>query len=549
MDTTLLEYQEAVEAYGGIRPAARALGIAESTIRMKIKRAAAKLLIDAPNEKGFVPKFGYSQMPAPTIHQPGDRTKYFILTAAQDDTAIHEDFWKCLNVYADYLEDCEIIVSGFTYSKKLFEEHDKRAENIYFYPEIDAHIVHNQVMIGDDLVFCGEMNTLPTAVTPLSGFQTYTRHRSGIFPHVKVQLESVPTMKNQRTRQVLTTGAITRPNYIRKKAGIKAEFDHIIGAVIVALKPDGTFFYRHIQATDAEDGSFYDLDCHVTRDGVTEGNRVAGITYGDVHIEKVDPFVALATWGYDTETRTASGPELQKSVKGFLRPEFEFFHDICDFSTRNHHNIKDHHFLLKSYFTGKDKVEDDLGLTADFLAAVQSDDTISVVVQSNHDNAYVKWIKTGIKSGVQFDPANYEFWLESELMHVRELKAGITEPPMFETMVRRMMRKRVGAPSDNIIFHPEDTSFVVKNVECGMHGHLGANGMRASPNAFVRMGAKSNTGHVHSSGITSGNYRSGVCALEMGYNKGLSSWTITHTIIYPNGRRTLITYMNGDFFE
>lgn len=548
MDTTLLEYQEAVELHGGIRPAARALNVAESTIRMRIKRAASKLL-EGDLDKGFEPKFGYNQMPEPQVYPVSDRTQYFIFTAAQDDTAIHEDFWACLNVYANYLEDCEIIVSGFTYSKKLFEEHDKRAANIFFHPSIDAHITHRQIMIGDKLVFCGEMNTLPTAVTPLSGFQTYTRHRSGIFPHVKVQLESVPTMKNEMTRQVLTTGAITRPNYIRKKAGIKAEFDHIIGAVIVALKPDGTFFYRHIQATDKVDGSFYDLDCHVTRDGVTEGNRVAGITYGDVHIEKVDPFVALATWGYDTETRFVAPEDYAKSVKGLLRPEFEFFHDICDFSTRNHHNIQDHHFLLKTYFSGKDRVEDDLQLTADFLSAVQTDDTISVVVQSNHDNAYAKWVKTGIKSKVQFDPANYEFWLQSELLNVRLLKEGVNEPPLFEMMVRRMIGESSNYGSDNIIFHPEDTTFKVCGIECGMHGHLGANGMRASPNAFVRMGAKSNTGHVHSSGITSGNYRSGVCALEMGYNRGLSSWTITHTLIYMNGRRALITFMNGSFFE
>lgn len=539
----------AVETHGGVRPAARALGIAESTIRMKIKRATSKLLADAPDEKGFEPKFSFNQMPDPTIYTPGEVTKYFILTAAQDDTAIHEDFWACINVYADWLEDCEIIVSGFTYAKRLFTEHDKRGDNIYFHPEIDAHIVHNQVMIGNDLVFCGEMNTRPTAVSPLSGFQTFTRSRSGIFPHVKVQLESVPTMKSERTRQVLTTGAITRPNYIRMKEGIKAEFDHVIGAVIVALTPDGSYFYRHIQATDKNDGSFYDLDCHITRDGVTEGNRVAGITYGDVHIEKIEPDVAMATWGYDVETQSAYADDVRRSVKGFLRPEFEFYHDICDFSTRNHHNIKDHHFRLRTYFSGKDRVEGDLEQVADFLSAVASDDTISIVVQSNHDNAFAKWVKEGFKNKVNEDPPNYRFWLESELANVIAIENGENDPPLFEMVVRRMMLNRTAYDGKDVTFHPEDTTFKVCNIECGMHGHLGANGMRATPTAFVRMGAKSNTGHVHSSGITSGNFRSGVCALEMIYNRGLSSWTITHTLIYPNGRRTLITFMNGSFYE
>lgn len=534
------EITEAIEIHGGIRPAGRALGMAESTIRSRLKKGVTDVMFDE-EDKGFVPKFAHNRLPAPTIYEPGDRTKYFILTSAQDDTAVHSEFWESLLTYADFLEDCEILVSGFTYAKRLFEEHDKRAENIAFHPEIDAYIVHNQVFIGDKLVFCGEMNTRPTAVRPLSGFQTYTREKWGVFPHVKVQLESVPTMKNELTKQIMTTGAITLPNYIRMKAGIKAEFDHIIGATLVALKPDGTFFCRQLQATSQSDGSFYDLDCYVTPDGVTEGHRVAGITYGDVHIEKIDPDVARATWGYDVETGIAF--DFDTSVKGFLRPEFEFFHDICDFSTRNHHNVGDHHFILATYLSGKDKVQDDLQKVGTFLKAVEDPDTISVVVQSNHDNAYAKWVKTGIKAGVQRDPANYEFWLMSELLYVQHLRAGVKEPPIFEIMVREL-----GAPED-VIFHPEDTTFKVCGIECGMHGHLGANGARATPTAFERMGSKSNTGHVHSPGITSGNYRSGVCSLEMGYNKGLSSWCITHTVIYPNGRRTLITYMNGGFYE
>lgn len=543
--------QAAITQHGGIRAAGRALGIAESTIRSRLK-AATRIITETTVEQdgaGFVLKYEHNRLPPPLLFPPLDVTRYFILTAAQDGTEIHHDFWAALKVYADYLEDCEILVSGFTYNKKLFENHDERAEGVYFHEEIDEYIIHNTAFIGDQLAFCGEMNTLPTAVRPLSGFQTYTRSRWGVFPHVKVQLESVPTMKNALTKQIMTTGAITLPNYVRKKAGIKAEFDHIIGAVLVALNPDGSFWCRHLQATSAEDGSFYDLDCHVTSAGVTEGHRVAGITYGDVHIEKVDPEVAMATWGYDTKTRTACFDTAAKSVKGFLRPEFEFFHDICDFSTRNHHNIGDHHFILSSYLSGRDKVEDDLGLVADFLSAVLEPETISVVVQSNHDNAYAKWVKTGIKSGVQRDPANYRFWLKSEAMYCDYLAAGVKEPPIFEVMIKSLMKERTGAPSEDVIFHPEDTSFVVAGIECGMHGHLGANGAKASPTAFERMGSKSNTGHVHSPGITSGNYRSGVCSLEMGYNKGLSSWAITHTVIYPNGRRTLITFMNGQFYE
>lgn len=543
-DYSFTDLQNAIEEHGGIRPAGRALGMAESTIRSRLKSGIRQLIGQPEVDEQVV--FSQSRLPAPIQHDPDENgTRYFILTAAQDNTDIHEDFWKCLNVYAEWLSDCEILVSGFTYAKKLFEDHDKRSENVHYHPEIDDYIIHNRVNIGEKLVFCGEMNTLPTAVKPLSGFQTYTRNKWGIFPHVKVQLESVPTAKKDIAKQIMTTGAVTMPHYVRKKAGIKAEFDHIIGAVLVALNPDGSFWCRHLQATSETDGSFYDLDRFITAEGVSTDNRVAGITYGDVHHEKLDPDVALATWGYDTQTGTLFADyreELPIPLTQYLRPEYDFFHDLSDFSPRNHHNIKDHHFLLATHVKQTGNVEQALLACGNFLKAVNRDECQSVVIQSNHDNAFVKWLKTAADR-VRYDAENYQFYLRSELNYVNYLMAGESNPPVFEDVLRD------GGCPDSVLFVGEDDSFKVCGVECAMHGHLGANGAKASPTAFERMGSKSNTGHVHSPGITSGNYRSGVCSLEMGYNKGLSSWAIAHTIIYPNGRRTILTFMNGKFYE
>ena len=236
----LSDLQDAITQYGGIRPAGRALGIPESTIRTRLSSAtkgegSGRRLVQT--DAGFELKYEHNRLPPPLVFGPLDRTRYFILTAAQDGTEIHNEFWQALKVYADWLEDCEILVSGFTYNKKLFENHDERAEGVFFHHEVDEYIIHNSVFIGDKLVFCGEMNTLPTAVRPLSGFQTYTRDKWGVFPHVKVQLESVPTMKNELTKQIMTTGAVTLPNYVRKKAGIKAEFDHIIGVILDVFYP------------------------------------------------------------------------------------------------------------------------------------------------------------------------------------------------------------------------------------------------------------------------------------------------------------------------
>jgi hypothetical protein len=68
------------------------------------------------------------------------------------------------------------------------------------------------------------MNTLPTAVRPLSGLTSYTRGRWGVFPHAKVALETVPAMPGQEPPIIMTTGCCTVENYIPKKAGVKGGF-------------------------------------------------------------------------------------------------------------------------------------------------------------------------------------------------------------------------------------------------------------------------------------------------------------------------------------
>jgi hypothetical protein len=92
-------------------------------------------------------------------------------------------------------------------------------------------------------------------------------------------------------------------------------------------------------------------------------------------------------------------------------------------------------------------------------------------------------------------------------------------------------------------FLKEDQSYTIANdIECGMHGHLGANGARGNAVQFSRMGKRSNTAHTHSATIRDGSWVAGVSAsLDMGYNSGLSSWSHSHIITMPSGKRQMIT--------
>ncbi len=543
-----MEYLDLVAQHGGIRPAARAIGIAESTLRYRMKRNLAVEEEDLEGQFQFA--FTSNRPLRPTIYEPLDHTRYFILTSAQDSSAVHEDFWNALNVYAQWLGECEIIVSGFTYSKKLFEDHDTRSPKVGFHPSIDNFIVHDRIRIGDEVDFCGEMNTLPTAVTPLSGFSTYTRGRWGVFPHPKVQLESVATMKHERAKQLMSTGCVTLPNYVRKKAGIKATFHHQIGAVLVEMTPDGATYCRHLLTTDLENGSFYDLDRYITSEGVTTGHRVEAISYGDIHHEKLDPTVAMLTWGYHVASQEAwdidnfrdpTDPRPMPLIYS-LNPKYEFYHDLSDFAPRNHHNIKDHHFRFAAHKKGgqSNNVQKAIAGCAEFIKQVHREECVSVIVESNHDQALLKWLKT---ADYRDDPENAVFFLSCQRWFYTELAKGVDSPDVFQQVMREM-----GVPAD-VVFCNEDQSFIIcGDIECGMHGHLGPNGSRGSPLAISRSGRKSNTGHTHSPAIRDGAYVGGVSgSLDMGYNKGPSSWSHSHIITYPNGKRAIITLNRGRF--
>lgn len=521
------ELFQAIKKYGSANKAAKALNIPRSTLGDWVRRARADkiterkvvkpVIVKAPKKKGV--------------------TKRYILTSCQDGTFIHP-FFDVLKVYAEYL-DAQIMVSGYTYNKSLFEEHSKH--KVTFPQAVIPYLTNDRVLLGDNIVFAGEMNILPTAADPLLGLKTYTESKWGIIPHAKVRLESVPMMKGDPAKIVMTTGTISKPNYIPKRAGLIAEFHHSYGAVLVEIQANGEFFCRHLLGED-DTGNFYDLDRYVTTDGVIEGNRVAGITFGDIHYEKLDPLAAYSSLGFDLSKKKKT--DFENNLFDTLKPYHAFFHDTIDFRARNHHNINDPHFRYEMYVNGTESVEQDMKDAANFLFEIQRDWCKTVVVESNHDTALLKWLKYG---DYKSDPVNAIFFLENQTAKYKSIRDGDKKFNVFWNAIKRYH------PNNGLglIFVPEDESYkICGNIECGMHGHLGAHGARASSRGFSRMGTKANIAHAHHASVFDGIWTAGVMGLlDMGYNKGLSAWSPTHIVTYLNGKRALFTMSkSGKFY-
>lgn len=528
---TLAAYKKALKTHGSQRAAALAIGVPRSTIQEMLKRGqTVSDGVKLPPAPTFLSK---SAIKPTAITTKIGETKTLILTAAQDDSAVHEGFLKNLEAYASYL-GAEIMVAGFTYNKSLFEDHAARTG--WYHPSIQKYLVHQSYVINDSLLFCGEMNTQPTAVSPLTGFEVYTRHRSGIFPHAKVQLESIPTMQGFPPKINMTTGAVTLPNYVQKRAGIIATFHHVIGAVIVEVDGEGDWFARHLIAED--DGAFQDLDVVVANGVVDTGYNVEAINWGDLHFPNTDLLVSLHGWGWpDTVPEETMLDELQ--------PRVQFLHDTSDFADRNHHNIADPYHAFKVMQEKGGDLRKTFVDMSSFVESFRREFSEVVVVESNHDLAFRRWLRD---SDWRTDPLNAELYLEANLRLLQSIKQDEDE----FSLLKWVLEREGVADLNDVLFLKEDQSYRIcekagdTGIECGMHGHLGANGSKGTPRQFTRMGPKANTGHTHSCGIRDGIYTAGTSSLlNMGYNKGLSSWSHSHIVTYPNGKRTIVTMKNG----
>lgn len=450
--------------------------------------------------------------------------KTLVFTCAQNNTKLHELFWQSLMVYIRQRE-AQLHVSRFLYMKdtknaKVGSSKASDTDDVWYDPRIEPYVSDESLQITKDLVWCGELNIIPTRAHPLSTLKTYTKGASGIVPHVKLRMDSIPTMKHDPARFMYTTGTVTQRNYIQRVAGQVADFHHVFGALVVEVDDSGNWWARQLNADST--GGFYDLDSYYGPEGWEPGNRIAAITHGDIHIGKRD--VAILNAVFD------SGGILDK-----LHPHEQFFHDTLDFTARNHHNIKDPHFLWSVHASKQDSVQSEFTYAAHLMDHAYRSWCKTVVVLSNHDVAITHWLKN---TTAFYDPVNVWFWLHLN-QRLHENVQDSTYSPFIDAM------QIAQAPVDTYVREDESYKIHGTSIEAGLHGHLGPSGARGSP-MNLRVVGKANTGHTHSAGIVDGIYTSGVYGkLDMGYNKGLSSWSHSFTITYLNGKRAIATIKHG----
>lgn len=516
------KYSAKYQELGSVQAVARHYGVSRSVVQRSLKTAG----IVTDRQKMLGELGGIS---AVKREVPKTGVKRYLITAAQNDTKVNNVFWNRLLELGEFY-GAEVLVCPFTYSpvtsRTVADNPEPGWDKV-----LAPYITTDRIQLAPGLVLCAEITrVLPTAARPLSGMEAYTGRASGIFPHAKIAMESVPSMKEEQTKFNYTTGCVTRHNYSRTKAGFKGEFHHAYAALIVEVTAKG-WWVRQINA-DSQN-RIYDLDICVDEDGVTYDNTVSALIYGDVHVAELDPQVKKATWG-------AGG------LVDFLRPETQVFHDLFDMRSRPWQDELSFHRQFEKHVKEQESVSEELDECHEvFTYTLHRDFAESVIVRSNHDIKLEKWLDT---SDYRRDLVNASFFLRAQLAKVEAIQAGDAKFKVLEWALRER-----GLP-DNVRFLCEDESFIIcKNkgggIECGQHGHLGPNGSKGTPRGIAKMARKQFIGDKHSPCIVDGLYVVGTCTgRDVAYTRGPSSWSPTHGVAYENGKRALLTMWDGRFF-
>ncbi len=456
--------------------------------------------------------------------------KRYILTSVQNNTHVHEALWLNVMALATHY-DAELMVATYTYNKSAYGQKSvkrgsqvEHGDDVWYDPQVIEHIVDEQVQLAPGLVWCGELNILPTAMNPLSQMEAYNGRDSNIVPHAKYAMTSVAAMKNEAAKLNYTTGTVTQRNYIQKRIGLLSEQYHGYGAILVEVCGDGSWYVRQLEAT--EEGVIRDLGLRAKNGKVSSGHKVTAITWGDLHVRFLDPSVRKLAWG--------KGGMLDE-----LKPEYQLLHDVIDFRTRNHHEAKDPRASYQKWQSNQESVEGEVREVVEFLVHEGLRSWCqSIMVPSNHHEAMTRWLK---EAKWQEDPVNAVFYHEAWLALLKG------EQDVFKWACKHVLRnEHEWLKMNTLTWLETDESFVRAGTELGQHGHLGINGARGNHRSATKLGRPATTGHEHSAGIHLSNWVAGCsCLLRVGYNRGASSWSHSHVIQYPEGTRTMVTMWAG----
>ena len=435
------------------------------------------------------------------------KSKYYIVTWAQNNTKVHQGLWDNILAYADHLgASIHVVLGRYKNPSRPIDDDTEEHWDQQVTPYADAkrHNLHKNLQLLSDI------KIQPTAITPLTGMEGMSGLKSAIFGHPKMQADTIPALEGYEAKLMFTTGAVTNKNYSDSKAGKKGDWHHVFGFVIIEIKDSDTFIPR--QVTACSDGSFSDLIYNVKNKTISKVSTIDYMNLGDKHIGEHCPVV---------EKR-------QRRLLDRLKPRYTIVHDICNGHSVNPHEEFDpvKKFLLHQ--SGKNLIKREIDEMKAWIRSMIKYNL--VIVPSNHNDWLDRYIN---KQDWKRDIANAMEYAE----YAQVLLLGQAPKGIVAYIIEKEFGKKVKTLSRN-------DSFRVNGIELAQHGDKGANGTKGSIQQFKRLSTKIDVGHSHTPKRIDGVMYVGTSSiLRVGYTVGASSWYNCDIICHKNGKRQQIFYM------
>lgn len=465
------------------------------------------------------------------------RTNRYIITAAQNGTPVHEDFWACLLAAAKHL-NAEILVIPLRYKNPTSAWSGSQTNAEWWAPAVTPYLWNQRTTLNANLTLMADIKTQPTAVDPLAGMDGVSGEFSAIYGHTKLRLRSVATPQNKLPKVMTTTGACTVENYTDTRAGKVGAFHHVLSAVLVELEPDGKRFHLRQLMYAGSTRRVIDMDDAYHVGGYLRAPPALAGVGGDTHVRVMSLMV------YDARHR-------EGGLIDTLRCQHWIEHDLMDAYSCNPHHDKNPMIWMANRLADRDSIAGEINEAGDYLLRVLArHPKLKIhVVASNHDDmvtrAALAFMAGGLKAIPHVSPANLQFLGETVAAMAASCKStptGTSYSGAFAYWLRKIkaLQKRVHILNDG-------ESLILGGIEHGMHGNDGPNGSRGSVRNLARIGVKSWTGHGHSEEIFEGASRVGTgTELTADYTHGPGSWTNTDGSTNADGKRQLHKHIRDE---
>ncbi|MBP7708443.1 hypothetical protein KA107_02065 [Candidatus Pacearchaeota archaeon] len=290
-----------------------------------------------------------------------------------------------------------------------------------------------------------------------------------IFPHTKQRLKVAPkNMNGKFPRLMLTTGAITHPNYnTTNTRGDQADRMHQYGFCVVDVIDEKLFLPRIVPANAS--GTFVDMGIRYEQGKKPVKAKIEALVLGDLHNAQIDETIMRANY----------------EMIEFFDPKAVYIHDIFDGQSVTPHKRGMALTRLLDYEAGRTSVENEVEKTyrraLEISKAVGKGKKVRIVL-SNHDDMLKRWLEA---ERFQEEIENKSFG--GKLFY--SLREG--EWPLKKAM------EMMGKIPANVEFLSLKSDIRPWGYQLAAHGHKGVNGSKGSLLSLKRGFGKVIMGHVH----------------------------------------------------